>query len=191
MMISSHLFFGFYRRAHGDLCVTGTGHGRRTANQRAAGIQTRRCSRGRSRARTRDTCHALRAWRGGLATQRAVALRRHADRRRSLFDLHRDPDFPLARLRARNHRARSRDGAHTALRVHERRAEQYPQSKSAAVLSVLLPQFVRPDDAPVWSQVTELSVVLVLFGLMFDLTLAAGAVRISGWLRRHPKAQTV
>ncbi|SAK54500.1 lysine exporter protein LysE/YggA [Caballeronia temeraria] len=63
--------------------------------------------------------------------------------------------------------------------------------KALLFCSVLLPQFVRPEAGPVWSQVVELGVVLVAVGLMFDLTLAAGAVRISGWLRRHPKAQTV
>src|SRR5579864_6870295 len=63
--------------------------------------------------------------------------------------------------------------------------------KALLFCSVLLPQFVRPEAGPVWSQVLELGVVLVAVGVMFDLTLAAGAVRISGWLRRHPKAQTV
>jgi threonine/homoserine/homoserine lactone efflux protein len=63
--------------------------------------------------------------------------------------------------------------------------------KALLFCSVLLPQFVRPDAGSVWSQVVELGVLLVLVGALFDITLAAGAVRISGWLRRHPKAQTV
>jgi threonine/homoserine/homoserine lactone efflux protein len=63
--------------------------------------------------------------------------------------------------------------------------------KALLFCSVLLPQFIRVDAGPVWSQVTELGIVLVVIGVMFDLTLAAGAVRISGWLRRHPRAQTV
>jgi threonine/homoserine/homoserine lactone efflux protein len=63
--------------------------------------------------------------------------------------------------------------------------------KALLFCSVLLPQFVKPEAGPVWSQVIELGVVLVLVGVLFDVTLAAGAVRISGWLRRHPKAQTV
>ncbi|MDR5797043.1 LysE family translocator [Caballeronia sp. LZ008] len=63
--------------------------------------------------------------------------------------------------------------------------------KALLFCSVLLPQFVRPETGPVWSKVVELGVVLVVVGVAFDLTLAAGAVRISGWLRRHPKAQTV
>ena len=63
--------------------------------------------------------------------------------------------------------------------------------KALLFCSVLLPQFVHPEAGPVWSQVLELGVVLVATGLMFDVTLAAGAVRISGWLRRHPRAQTL
>ncbi|MFM0322423.1 LysE family translocator [Caballeronia glebae] len=63
--------------------------------------------------------------------------------------------------------------------------------KALLFCSVLLPQFVRPEAGPVWSQVLELGIVLVAVGMIFDLALAAGAVRISGWLRRHPKAQTV
>jgi threonine/homoserine/homoserine lactone efflux protein len=34
-------------------------------------------------------------------------------------------------------------------------------------------------------------VVLVAIGLAFDATLALSAVRISGWLRSHPRAQVV
>jgi threonine/homoserine/homoserine lactone efflux protein len=63
--------------------------------------------------------------------------------------------------------------------------------KALLFCSVLLPQFVKPEAGPVWSQVVELGVVLVVVGMVFDVTLAAGAVRISGWLRRHPRAQTV
>jgi threonine/homoserine/homoserine lactone efflux protein len=63
--------------------------------------------------------------------------------------------------------------------------------KALLFCSVLLPQFVRPDAGPVWSQVLELGVILVAVGIAFDVTLAAGAVRISSWLRRHPRAQTV
>ncbi|SAK53275.1 lysine exporter protein LysE/YggA [Caballeronia arationis] len=62
--------------------------------------------------------------------------------------------------------------------------------KALLFCSVLLPQFVHPEAGPVWSQVVELGVVLVAVGVAFDVTLALGAVRISGWLRRHPRAQT-
>jgi threonine/homoserine/homoserine lactone efflux protein len=63
--------------------------------------------------------------------------------------------------------------------------------KALLFCSVLLPQFVHPEAGAVWSQVVELGVVLVAIGVAFDVTLALGAVRISGWLRRHPRAQVV
>jgi threonine/homoserine/homoserine lactone efflux protein len=63
--------------------------------------------------------------------------------------------------------------------------------KALLFCSVLLPQFVRPEAGAVWSQVAELGVVLVVIGAVFDTTLAFSAVRISGWLRSHPRAQVV
>ena len=63
--------------------------------------------------------------------------------------------------------------------------------KALLFCSVLLPQFVVPSQGAVWLQVLELGVVLVLCGVLFDVTLAVGAARISGWLRRHPRAQVV
>jgi threonine/homoserine/homoserine lactone efflux protein len=63
--------------------------------------------------------------------------------------------------------------------------------KALLFCSVLLPQFVHPEAGAVWSQVVELGVVLVAIGLAFDATLALSAVRISGWLRSHPRAQVV
>ncbi|EHP40917.1 lysine exporter protein LysE/YggA [Cupriavidus basilensis OR16] len=63
--------------------------------------------------------------------------------------------------------------------------------KALLFCSVLLPQFVDPHGAPVWSQVLELGVVLVLTGVAFDLACVFGAVRLTGWLRRSPRAQTV
>jgi threonine/homoserine/homoserine lactone efflux protein len=63
--------------------------------------------------------------------------------------------------------------------------------KALLFCSVLLPQFVHPDAGAVWSQVVELGVVLVVIGAAFDTTLAVSAVRISGWLRSHPRAQVV
>ncbi|MDR5824568.1 LysE family translocator [Caballeronia sp. LZ043] len=63
--------------------------------------------------------------------------------------------------------------------------------KALLFCSVLLPQFVHPEAGPVWSQVLELGVVLVLVGMAFDLALAAGTTHLSGWLKRHPRAQTV
>jgi threonine/homoserine/homoserine lactone efflux protein len=63
--------------------------------------------------------------------------------------------------------------------------------KALLFCSVLLPQFVHPDAGAVWSQVFELGVVLVVFGAIFDTTLAFSAVRLSRWLRIHPRAQVV
>ncbi len=63
--------------------------------------------------------------------------------------------------------------------------------KALLFCSVLLPQFVVPAQGAIWSQVLELGVVLVVCGIAFDVTLATGAARISGWLRRHPRAQVV
>jgi threonine/homoserine/homoserine lactone efflux protein len=63
--------------------------------------------------------------------------------------------------------------------------------KALLFCSVLLPQFVVPAQGAVWLQVLELGVVLVLCGILFDVSLAIGAARISGWLRRHPRAQVV
>ena len=63
--------------------------------------------------------------------------------------------------------------------------------KALLFCSVLLPQFIHPEAGAIWTQVLELGVVLVTLGLLFDTTLVLGAVRISGWLRSHPRAQTV
>ncbi|AIY42904.1 L-lysine permease [Collimonas arenae] len=61
--------------------------------------------------------------------------------------------------------------------------------KALLFCSVLLPQFVHADAGPVWSQVLELGVVLVVIGVMFDLALTFGAARIANWLRGNPRAQ--
>ncbi|SAL46706.1 lysine exporter protein LysE/YggA [Caballeronia udeis] len=63
--------------------------------------------------------------------------------------------------------------------------------KALLFCSVLLPQFVHPDAGAVWSQVLELGVVLVVIGAVFDMTLAFSAVRLSRWLRSHPRAQVL
>ncbi|CAN7734357.1 LysE family translocator [Caballeronia sp. LjRoot31] len=63
--------------------------------------------------------------------------------------------------------------------------------KALLFCSVLLPQFVHPKAGAVWSQVLELGVVLVAVGAIFDTTLAFSAVRLSRWLRSHPRAQVV
>ncbi|MGO4330227.1 LysE family translocator [Cupriavidus sp. 2TAF22] len=63
--------------------------------------------------------------------------------------------------------------------------------KALLFCSVLLPQFVDPHGAPVWSQVVELGVVLVLTGIAFDLACVFGAARMAAWLRGSPRAQAV
>ncbi|MEO6920370.1 MAG: LysE family translocator [Collimonas sp.] len=63
--------------------------------------------------------------------------------------------------------------------------------KALLFCSVLLPQFVHADAGPVWSQVLELGVVLVVIGVAFDLAFTFGAARIASWLRTSPRAQTM
>lgn len=63
--------------------------------------------------------------------------------------------------------------------------------KALLFCSVLLPQFVRPAAGPVSFQVTELGVVLVIVGALFDTLYAVGAARISVVLRKYPLAQTL
>lgn len=63
--------------------------------------------------------------------------------------------------------------------------------KALLFCSVLLPQFVRPEAGPVWSQVLELGVLLVAVGAVFDVTLTFGAAHIARWLRTRPLAQKV
>ncbi|MDQ8032430.1 lysine transporter LysE [Bordetella genomosp. 1] len=63
--------------------------------------------------------------------------------------------------------------------------------KALLFCSVLLPQFVDPQAGPVWSQMLMLGAVLVAVGVVFDVALSLGAAGLSGWLRRHPRAQTV
>ncbi|AHB05117.1 lysine transporter LysE [Pandoraea pnomenusa] len=63
--------------------------------------------------------------------------------------------------------------------------------KALLFCSVLLPQFVRAEAGPVWSQVLELGVLLLVVGAIFDVTLAFGAARIARWLRTRPLAQKV
>jgi threonine/homoserine/homoserine lactone efflux protein len=63
--------------------------------------------------------------------------------------------------------------------------------KALLFCSVLLPQFIRPAAGPVALQVTELGIVLVAVGALFDALYALGAARISTVLRKYPLAQTL
>lgn len=63
--------------------------------------------------------------------------------------------------------------------------------KALLFCSVLLPQFIRPAAGPVALQVTELGVVLLVVGMLFDTLYAVGAARIATVLRKYPLAQTL
>jgi threonine/homoserine/homoserine lactone efflux protein len=63
--------------------------------------------------------------------------------------------------------------------------------KALLFCSVLLPQFIRPTAGPVALQVTELGVVLLVVGMLFDMLYAVGAARIATLLRKYPLAQTL
>lgn len=63
--------------------------------------------------------------------------------------------------------------------------------KALLFCSVLLPQFIRPQEGAVFVQVTQLGVILLIVGACFDAVYAIGSARIAHWLRAHPVAQTV
>ncbi|CAB3758584.1 LysE family translocator [Paraburkholderia solisilvae] len=63
--------------------------------------------------------------------------------------------------------------------------------KALLFCSVLLPQFLRPDAGPIWSQMIELGVVLVAVCSAFDAVYTLGVARIATWVRAHPLAQNV
>lgn len=62
--------------------------------------------------------------------------------------------------------------------------------KALLFCSILLPQFVTSDGGPIWLQMVILGVTLVVIGLLFDISIAVGAARLSAWLQHHPRAQT-
>lgn len=63
--------------------------------------------------------------------------------------------------------------------------------KALLFCSVLLPQFIRPAVGPVALQVTELGIILVIVGALFDTLYALGAARVSTVLRKYPLAQAL
>jgi threonine/homoserine/homoserine lactone efflux protein len=62
--------------------------------------------------------------------------------------------------------------------------------KALLFCSILLPQFISPEGGPLWQQMLVLGITLVAIGLLFDVSIALGAARLSTWLQRHPRAQT-
>ncbi|MDO7898171.1 LysE family translocator [Pseudomonas citrulli] len=63
--------------------------------------------------------------------------------------------------------------------------------KALLFCSVLLPQFIDPQDGPVLGQFATLGGVLVGVGLLFDSAYALAGVALGRWLRRSPSAQRV
>lgn len=63
--------------------------------------------------------------------------------------------------------------------------------KALLFCSVLLPQFIRPEESAVAGQFALLGIVLVFTGLCFDLLYASAGAALSRWLAQRPLAQTL
>jgi threonine/homoserine/homoserine lactone efflux protein len=63
--------------------------------------------------------------------------------------------------------------------------------KALLFCSVLLPQFVRPDQGSVPQQFLMLGAVLVVVGLAFDAIYAVAGAGLGRWVARHPIAQAI
>ena len=63
--------------------------------------------------------------------------------------------------------------------------------KALLFCSVLLPQFVRPENGSMPGQFMLLGTILVAIGLMFDLTYACAGATLSRWSTRHLRAQVL
>lgn len=61
--------------------------------------------------------------------------------------------------------------------------------KALLFCSVLLPQFIRPDQAGVPEQFLLLGAILVLVGLLFDLIYSGAGAMLGRSIARHPLAQ--
>jgi len=61
--------------------------------------------------------------------------------------------------------------------------------KALLFCSVLLPQFIVADGAPVLTQFAILGMLLVAAGLLFDSTYALIGAALGRWLQRSPSAQ--
>ena len=58
--------------------------------------------------------------------------------------------------------------------------------KALLFCSVLLPQFIRPEQGSVPGQFLVLGAILVGIGLVFDLVYAGAGMLLSRWLASHP-----
>jgi threonine/homoserine/homoserine lactone efflux protein len=58
--------------------------------------------------------------------------------------------------------------------------------KTALFFLAFLPQFVKPENGPIFLQLTILGVILVVLGLISTLFFAIGAGSVGGFLRRNP-----
>jgi threonine/homoserine/homoserine lactone efflux protein len=63
--------------------------------------------------------------------------------------------------------------------------------KALLFCSVLLPQFVRPEQGNAAGRFVLLGSLLVATGLAFDLAFAAAGARLGRWFDRHPAARRV
>ena len=63
--------------------------------------------------------------------------------------------------------------------------------KALLFCSVLLPQFIVSDGAPVLTQFAVLGLVLVCIGLLFDSVVAMTGAALGRWLQHSPTAQRV
>ena len=62
--------------------------------------------------------------------------------------------------------------------------------KTALFFLAFLPQFVRPDGAPVWAQTLVLGLLFVGLGAISDSAYALASARVGRWLRMRPKSGT-
>lgn len=63
--------------------------------------------------------------------------------------------------------------------------------KALLFCSVLLPQFIRPEQGSAPGQFLALGAILVGVGLLFDLVYASVGILLSRWLARHPLIEVV
>ncbi|WP_434558257.1 LysE family translocator [Pseudomonas sp. Z5-35] len=63
--------------------------------------------------------------------------------------------------------------------------------KALLFCSVLMPQFIAPQNGPVLAQFATLGVILVCVGLLYDVLYAFAGVALGRWLQRSPTAQRV